>query len=191
MQAVFFITPNRWADMKEIMDSYRVTDRAWELIIARIRELLSQGKRQSDIARIAGCDRATLHRWINDGRGGPNTPFGNMIRTLDRLRIPLADVFLETSEGLPLPSPDRSVTDFDSAIASILRDVATVLGKSDESIARASGGQLKTADVSAHLKGREPMRASDFYLICSALGIDVGQIFTRAVALSADEDGGI
>ncbi len=177
--------------MKESMDSYKVTDRAWELIIARIQELLSQGKRQSDIARIAGCDRATLHRWINDGRGGPNTPFNNMIRVLDRLRIPLGDVFLESSDGLPLPSPDRSVTGFDSAIASILRDVATVLGKSDEGIARASGGQLKTADVTAHLKGREPMRASDFYLICNALGIDEGQVFSRAVALSADDEGSI
>lgn len=170
------------------MDSYKVNERAWMLIFERIDELLRQGKKQSEIARILSCDRATIHRWLADKRGGDRTSFRDMLRYLDRLRIPMAEVFSENPDGLPAPSPDRMPTPFDAAIASTLLDVATALGKGDGEIARGSS-TLTASDVRTLLTGYEPMRASDFACICGALGIAPEQILARASALSRDEEG--
>ncbi|MBC17061.1 MAG: hypothetical protein CL942_08420 [Desulfovibrio sp.] len=172
--------------MSESMDSFKINERAWFLILSKVNALLEKGETQSSIARIIGCDRATVNRWIQDRRGGERTTFRDMIRYLDRLRIPLHEVF-DVSEGeLPPPSPDRTPTELDKSIASTLVIVAKAVGKGTADIARELE-LLDLPDIQAMLKGRATMRTSDFSKICKAIGVDPGVILKRAESLQSDD----
>lgn len=172
--------------MAEIMDSYKINERAWGLILSRINERLKAGATQSSIARMLGCDRATVNRWIQDRRGGERTTFRDMIGYLDRLRIPLREVFLSDDGELPPPSPDRAPTDLDKAIASTLVVVAKAVGKGTADIARELE-ILNLPDIKAMMRGKASMRASDFSKICRAVGVDPGVILKRAETLRGEE----
>jgi transcriptional regulator with XRE-family HTH domain len=177
---------NVGGDMAETMDSYKINERAWNLILLRVNDMLEAGETQASIARVVGCDRATINRWIQDRRGGERTTFRDMIRYLDRLRIPLQSVFMANDGELPQPSPDRAPTDLDKAIASILVGVAKAIGKDTTDIARELD-LLNLPDVKAMLGGRASMRASDFSKICRAVGVDPGAILKRAETLQGED----
>lgn len=172
--------------MGETMDSYKINERAWSLILARVGELLQGGESQSSIARLLGCDRATVNRWIQDRKGGERTTFRDMIRYLDRLRIPLKDVFSAGAGELPPPSPDRAPTDLDKTIASTLVVVSKAVGKSTADIARELD-LLDLPDLKAMMSGKATMRASDFSKICRAVGVDPGVILKRAESLQGED----
>lgn len=172
--------------MAEIMDSYKINERAWDLIRVRLNELLENGETQSSIARMLGCDRATVNRWIQDRRGGERTTFRDMIRYLDRLRIPLQSVFMVEEGELPPPSPDRAPTELDKTIASTLVVVAKAVGKDMADIARELD-LLNLPDIKAMMRGKASMRTSDFLVICRAVGVDPGVILKRAEALREED----
>jgi len=168
--------------MAENMDSYRITDRAWSLILGRINEKLQAGSSQAELSRLMGVSRAAMSRWLGDRRGGDRTTFRDMIRYLDRLRIPLGDVFDDVNEELPLPSPDRAPTELDKAIASTLLVVAKAIGKDAQDVARELE-TLELPDIKAMLKGQASMRASDLVKLCRAIGVSPGAILERAESL--------
>ncbi len=168
--------------MNETMDSYKVTNRAWELIIQKIDERIKGGESQAALSRLLGSSRASVSRWVSTGRGGEHVSFRDMIRYLDRLRIPLADVFAQ-DDGLPPPSPDRAVTAMDKKIASTLAAVAAAIGKDLPDMA-SELEVLELADIQAMMSGREPMRASDLVRLCRAIGVDSGAILNRAAGPS-------
>lgn len=164
------------------MDHIRINERAWELILGRINELLESGESQSSVARLIGCDRATVNRWVLNRRGGERTTFKDMVRILDKLRIPLPNVFKEAPGGLPAPAPDSSATPLDRAIARTLRDVFSIMGKPQDSVEG-----FAPDDVREFLSGRSPLRASDLYLLCKAVGIDPSAVLSRAASLAEEE----
>lgn len=165
------------------MDSIQINERAWKRILEQIHARLDDGSSQADVARLIGCDRATVNRWVLDLRGGERTSFKDMIRILDRLRIPLRDVFGTGETSLPAPSPDRSASGMDKAVASTLRAVAKAVGKDSAAIATELQS-LEEQDIEVMLKGRSPMRVSDFIDICQAIGVAPGVVIDRAEKLS-------
>lgn len=169
--------------MNSNMDSYKVNERAWECLLRRVLALYGEGKSKSAIARLLGCNRSTVHRWIEDRKQSSSVSFKDMIHYLDRLRIPLADVFRDPDGDLPAPSPDRSVTELDRRIAQSLVAVCKAVGKEPEDIAR-DFESITTDDVSTMLRGLAPMRASDLYRICRAIGVSPETILNRAVGLA-------
>jgi len=164
------------------MDSYRIMNTASELIIADVSRRTAEGQSQSEISRLVGCERSTVHRWVTEGFVRENTSFRDMVRYLDRLRIPLSAVF-GTKDELPPPSPDRSVTELDKAVSATLVAVAKAVGKDSEGIAR-EVESLTVPDIDALLKARDPMRTSDFYRICKAIGVSPEVILSRALGIS-------
>lgn len=164
--------------MAENMDSYRITRQAADLIIEEVVRRVSEGESQSSISRLVGCDRTTVHRWYTERVVRENTSFRDMVRYLDRLRIPLNKVFGD-SVDLPPPSPDRAMTELDKAIAATLVAAAKALGKEFDDVAR-DLEVLNLPDVRALLTGREPMRTSDFSKICKAVGVSPDAVLKRA-----------
>jgi hypothetical protein len=162
------------------MDSYKINERAWEALLARVLSLYDNGNGESKsaIARLLGCNRSTVHRWIEDKKQSSNVTFRDMVRYLDRLRIPLVEVF-GSGADLPPPSPDKAITELDKAIASTLLATAKVLGKSFDDVSR-DLESLDLPDIQALLKGREPMRTSDFHRICRAVGVSPEAILSKA-----------
>lgn len=171
--------------MAESMDSYKINERAWSLILSRVNALNEAGESQSSIARILGCDRATVNRWIQDRRGGERTTFRDMIRYLDRLRIPLKEVFMTAEGELPPPSPERVPSDLDKVIASTLVVVSKAIGKDAGDISREIE-HLELSDINAFLSGRESMRVSDFLKLCKSIGVDPGVVLRRAETLQEE-----
>lgn len=172
--------------MNVTMDSYRINERAWDLVMGKINQKLKEGVSQSAIALLLGVKRPTVSRWLADRRGGDKTSFRDMIHYLDRLRIPLRDVFSIDDDSLPPPSPDRSPTDLDKAIADTLVVVAKAVGKDVEDVARVLD-TLDLPDIQAMMKGREAMKVSDFLRICRAVGVSPDAVLTRAESLSPAE----
>lgn len=172
--------------MNATMDSYRINERAWELIMSRINQRLKEGSSQSAISLLLGVKRPTVSRWLADRRGGDKTSFRDMIHYLDRLRIPLSEVFAVDDDSLPPPSPDRSPTDLDKAIADTLVIVAKAVGKDVQDVARVLES-LELPDIQAMMKGREAMKVSDFLRICRAVGVSPEAVLTRAESLSHSE----
>ena len=172
--------------MSENMDSFRINERAWRLVLECINDKLQSGASQAELSRVLGVSRATMSRWLADRRGGDRTTFRHMLHYLDRLRIPLNEVFMEEGEELPPPSPDRMPTELDKAIASTLLVVAKAIGKDAQDVAR----ELKTLnlpDIKAMLKGQASMRTSDFVKLCRAVGVSPGAILDRAESLQGEE----
>ena len=166
-----------------VMDSFRITKRAWKLAMEKIQKLLDAGESQASVGKLVGCNRATVNRWLLDIRGGENTSFKNMIRILDGLQIPLEDVF-DTGEGsLPPPSPDRAPAAMDKVVSSVMMDVAKAMGKDFDAIAD-NLETLSVEEVKDMLKGRWPMRVSDFIEICQAIGGAPEVVIGRAVEIS-------
>ncbi|MBI9080301.1 MAG: hypothetical protein JEY79_11250 [Pseudodesulfovibrio sp.] len=168
--------------MAETMDSYRITERAWRLVIERINEMLRKGSSQAEISRLLGVSRPTMSRWMADRSGGDRTTFRHMLRYLDRLRIPLVDVFDIGGEELPPPSPDRAPTELDKSIAATLLVVAKAIGKDAQDVARELE-TLELPDIKAMLKGQASMRASDLVKLSRAIGVSPGAILERAESL--------
>jgi len=168
------------------MDSYRINERAWELILGRINQKLKEGMSQSAIALLLGVKRPTVSRWLADRRGGDKTPFRDMIHYLDRLRISLSEVFSIDDDSLPPPSPDRAPTDLDKAIADTLVVVAKAMGKDASDVARVLE-TLDLPDIQTMMKGREAMKVSDFLRICRAIGVSPEAVLSRAESLSPKE----
>jgi transcriptional regulator with XRE-family HTH domain len=171
--------------MPETMDSIRINERAWTLILDRMQKMMEDGVSQATIARQIGCDRATVNRWILNRRGGYRTTFKDMVRVLDRLRIPLKDVF-GVDEELLSPSPDFLPTGFDQAVSEVIHNVAKAVGKNVVDIARDLEG-LEPSDVKMMLKGKAPMRVSDFHGICRVVGVSPSVVLDRASGLSESE----
>lgn len=172
--------------MAQIMDSYRITNRAWNLVIDRINELLQAGTSQAEIARLLGVSRPAVSRWLADRQGGDRTTFRDMVRNLDRLRIPLKDVFNVEEDSLPPPSPDRAPTELDRAVAETLVVVAKAVGKDPVVISRTLES-LDLPDIQAMLKGREAMKVSDFIRICRAIGVAPEAVIARAESISSTD----
>lgn len=164
--------------MDGTMDSIKITERAWDLILSCLNERIENGESQSALAKLIGCDRATVNRWILNRRGGDRTTFKDMVRILDRLRIPLVDVFGGSMATFPPPAPDKSVTPFDAALAKVLKDLFSLLGKDASSV-----DGLPPEDVREFLSGRMPLRASDLYLLCRAAGLEPSAALSRAASL--------
>lgn len=172
--------------MAENMDSYRITERAWGLVIGSINDRLKAGASQAEMSRLLGVSRPTISRWLADRRGGDRTTFRDMVRYLDRLRVPLSEVFEVEAGNLPRPSPDRAPTDLDKAIASTLLVVAKAIGKDAQDVARELES-MDLPDIKAMMKGFSSMRASDLARICRAIGISPGVILERAESLLGKE----
>ncbi|WP_419787339.1 helix-turn-helix domain-containing protein [Pseudodesulfovibrio sp.] len=172
--------------MNATMDSYRINERAWELIMGKIHQKLAEGMSQSAISQLLGVKRPTVSRWLADRRGGDKTPFRDMVHYLDRLRIPLRDVFAIDDDSLPPPSPDRAPTELDKAIADTLVIVAKAVGKDIQDVARTLES-LDLPDIQVMMKGREAMKVSDFLRICRAIGVSPEAVLSRAEALSHTE----
>ncbi|BCS89993.1 hypothetical protein [Pseudodesulfovibrio sediminis] len=170
--------------MSKNMDSYKITRRAMELILEEVDRRVSNGESQSAISRLVGCDRATVHRWYTERIVRENTSFRDMVRYLDRLRIPLVKVF-GSGDDLPPPSPDRAMTVLDKAIASTLVAAAKALGKDYDDVSRELES-LDLPDVESLLKGREPMRASDFSKMCRAVGVSPEAVLKRASGITEE-----
>lgn len=166
--------------MAESMDTYKITNRAWGLVVDRIHERLQEGSSQAELSRLLGVSRPTMSRWLADRSGGDRTTFRAMLRYLDRLRIPLSEVFGD--DDLPEPSPDRAPADLDKAIASTLLVVAKAIGKDAHDVARELES-LNLPDVKAMLSGQASMRASDLAKICRVIGVSPGAILDRAQSL--------
>lgn len=164
--------------MSRSMNSLKINERAWECLLTRVRALYDDGRSKSSIARLLGCNRSTVGRWIDDNKRSSCVTFRDMIRYLDRLRVPLEDVF-GSGVDLPPPSPDKAVTKLDKAVGATLLATAKVLGKELSDVAR-DLESLELPDVQAMLKGREPMRVSDFVRICRAVGVSPEAILKKA-----------
>ncbi|MCJ2164630.1 MULTISPECIES: helix-turn-helix transcriptional regulator [unclassified Pseudodesulfovibrio] len=160
------------------MDSIRITERAWELILACLNDRIENGESQASLSKLIGCDRATVNRWLLNRRGGDRTTFKDMVRILDRLRIPLPEVFGTGVGAFPAPAPDKSMTRLDAAVAKVLKDLFSLLGKGPDSVEGVDPG-----DVREFLSGRVPLRASDLYQLCKAVGVEPGVALARAASL--------
>jgi len=170
------------------MDSFRVNERAWKLVLARLDELIAQGMSQSEIGRLLGVHRATVSVWQADRKGGERTSFRDMVRYIDRLQIPLAEVFREAEGELPEPGPQLRLgrTPLDGRVAKTLSAVAGALGVEQAAIAERMGASPE--DVAAMLKGKRPMLIGEFCRMCQAVGIAPTVVLDRALSLAENED---
>lgn len=177
---------NTSADSFRNMDSFRVNKRAWELVLARINELNTQGMSWAKIGRLLGVHRSTILVWNANQKGGERTSFRDMVRYIDRLQIPLEEVFKECTGTLPDPTPQPrlAATKLDHNISKTLSDVATALGETPESISAETGESPR--DVAHMLSGERPMLAGEFYRVCNAVGVSPANVLDRAAKLTDD-----
>lgn len=90
------------------MDSYKVNDRAWNLILSRVNELREAGETLESIGTLLQVNRSTIKVWLSNLKGGERTSFRDMIRYIDRLEIDFRDVFGE-AWGSPTGAPVKQV----------------------------------------------------------------------------------
>ena len=83
------------------MKPEQVNERAWELILARVRELRAQKATLEQIGEMCGATKATVQRWFSGAEGGEKTPFVNMLRYLKGLDISLDKILGESFTAPP------------------------------------------------------------------------------------------
>ncbi|UIJ38991.1 hypothetical protein LWC08_05295 [Desulfobaculum bizertense] len=169
------------------MDCYRINERAWSLVLARLQQLKENGHSMAALGRLLKVNRATIKQWMDYGQGGDRISFRNMIHYLDKLQIPLAEVFSVDLEELP----EKMAAQLDANeknIASTLKATADVLGKKIDTIARqAFGDELDSVKVHAMLTGECKMHVGEFINICKAIGVEPSQVIERALELTKEE----
>lgn len=170
------------------MDSYRINARAWEAVLARMHELRDQGESMAAISRLMKVGRATVKQWLDYGRGGDRISFRHMIHYLDRLQIPLDEVFGVEIDLPPSPEP-RLPESLDKAMAEALNSVMNALGKSRQTVMRNNKvAAMDPIHVNALLDGQEQFAVTDLCNICEGIGIKPGEILTRAVELASSHE---
>lgn len=83
------------------MDNQKAMERAWTLILDKIRDMQVCEPRATygDIGKMVGRDKATVHRWDKEGYGGEKTSFSDMLNYLSGLGIDLSEVFKDLPES--------------------------------------------------------------------------------------------
>lgn len=171
------------------MDSYRVNERAWTAVIQRLHELRNEGHSMAAIGRLLKVNRATIKQWLDYSRGGDRISFRNMVQYLDKLRIPLEEIY-GVSIDVPTDPPATMPTHYEEHIATILRDGAQLLGKRIDTITRqAFGEDSDSVAVSEMLEGKRAMTVGQFISICKAIGIAPANVLERATELFEEESG--
>ncbi|GAB6178568.1 hypothetical protein JCM16814_34590 [Desulfobaculum senezii] len=171
------------------MDSYRVNERAWTAVIQRLHELRNEGHSMAAIGRLLKVNRATIKQWLDYSRGGDRISFRNMVQYLDKLRIPLEEIY-GVSIDVPTDPPATMPTHYEEYVATILRDGAQLLGKRIDTITRkAFGEDSDSVAVSEMLEGKRAMTVGQFISICKAIGIAPANVLERATELFEEESG--
>jgi hypothetical protein len=172
--------------MTEIMESYRVNERAWGAVMHRVRKLREEGKTLDAIGKLLKVSRATVKRWLDYGAGGDRISFRDMVRYIDALRIPLEEVY-----GIDIDAPITPIpTPYEKHVAAALKATTTALGQKPETIAyKAFGDQAKPQNVHDMFSGDQTMTVGEFISICKAIGITPTTILERATELYEEESG--
>lgn len=168
------------------MDGYKVNERAWGLVLAALTRLRASGTTYDQIGQLIGVDKSTIKLWVDRQRRGDRVAFGNMVRYLDRLQIPLDEVF-----GVHIDRPSQArprAEALDKAIARVLSDVMQALGKSRNSIMRhASVATMDPQRAIALLDGEEQFAVADLLNLCAGIGVQPSEILARAVNIANEQ----
>lgn len=170
-------------DILPLMDSYRVNDRAWELIIKELRKRRENGETLEAIGKHLAAHKSTVKLWLDNQRGGERTSFRDMIRYLDRLNIPFDQVF---GAGIYIPEKPHRLkpSTYEENIAKTLAGAATVFGKNARSIASEVGEGITTETVQKILDGEISMTVKELTAVCSAIDILPETVMKRARELT-------
>ena len=74
------------------MKANLINKRAWDAILAKVKDLVEQGTTYSAIGRMLGKSPATVNRWVTTGVGGASTPFVNMLQYMEALGLHWGDI---------------------------------------------------------------------------------------------------
>jgi phage repressor protein C with HTH and peptisase S24 domain len=78
------------------MDTFKINDKAWTLVITKVQELRKQGETLESIGNLLRVNRSTIKVWLDNSKGGERTSFRDMLRYIDKLGIQLNEVFGES-----------------------------------------------------------------------------------------------
>lgn len=78
------------------MDTFKINDKAWTLVITKVNELRKQGETLESIGNLLRVNRSTIKVWLDNSKGGERTSFRDMLRYIDKLGIQLNEVFGES-----------------------------------------------------------------------------------------------
>jgi hypothetical protein len=177
-------------DTEIFMDSYRVNERAWAAVLRRLHELRGEGESMASLGRLLKVGRATIKQWLDYGMGGDRITFRNMVHYLDRLQIPLEQVYgvdIDVPEEPIAPEPEAP-TQYEKHIAAILRDGSQLMGKKVDVIARqVLGDEHDSIAMHEILDGKRTMTVAQFINTCNAIGIAPDKVIERANELSKDD----
>ncbi|AAS95997.1 transcriptional regulator, putative [Nitratidesulfovibrio vulgaris str. Hildenborough] len=80
------------AATKRTMKANLINKRAWDSILAKVKDLVEQGMTYSAIGKMLGKSPATVNRWVTTGVGGDSTPFVNMLQYMEALGLKWGDI---------------------------------------------------------------------------------------------------
>jgi phage repressor protein C with HTH and peptisase S24 domain len=78
------------------MDTFKINDKAWALVITKVNELREQGETLESIGNLLRVNRSTVKVWLDNSKGGERTSFRDMLRYIDKLGIQLDEIFGES-----------------------------------------------------------------------------------------------